>query len=214
MKAYGTSRSSRFASQCLGFCVLVAGVFSAANALGEERFRVSSSTFANNGVLPISTIYNFVSGTANACSADGSAGGDQSPELTWTHAPRGTHSFVVVMFDVTASFTHWGMYDIPAWTNSLPAGAGAAGSTYGAQVYNDFYDQNYDGPCPPAGVQPYSHQYVLTVYALDKELRLPSSANFPPYAETLWYALVRAAEEGHVLGTASINGYYSATPSP
>ena len=159
-------------------------------------------------------IDNLVSGTTNACSVDGSAGGNQSPEVSWTHAPWGTHSFVVVMFDVTASFTHWGMYNIPTWTSSLPAGAGAAGSTYGAQVYNDFYDQSYDGPCPPVGVQPFSHKYVLTVYALDQELKLPSSANFPPYAETLWYALVKAAEGGHVLATASINGFYSATPSP
>jgi phosphatidylethanolamine-binding protein (PEBP) family uncharacterized protein len=76
-------------------------------------------------------------------------------------------SFVVALFDVTASFTHWGMHNIAAGTNSLPAGGGVAGSPCGAQVYNDFYDQSYDGPCPPVGVQPYSHQYVLTVYAVD-----------------------------------------------
>jgi len=81
------------------------------------------------------------------------------------------------------------MYNISAGTMSLPADAGATGSTYGAQVYNDFYDQSYDGPCPPVGVQPYCDQYVLTVYALDRELVLPQSANFPPYAETPWYAL-------------------------
>ncbi|HUO95214.1 MAG TPA: YbhB/YbcL family Raf kinase inhibitor-like protein [Steroidobacteraceae bacterium] len=214
MKAYGMSRTLHFVGKCLGFCVLIAGIFSAANALGDDHFRVTSSTYANNSVLPISMIDNFVSGTTNACSVDGSAGGNQSPEVSWTHAPWGTHSFVVVMFDVTASFTHWGMYNIPTWTSSLPAGAGAAGSTYGAQVYNDFYDQSYDGPCPPVGVQPFSHKYVLTVYALDQELKLPSSANFPPYAETLWYALLKAAEGGHVLATASINGFYSATPSP
>ena len=129
-------------------------------------------------------------------------------------APWGTRSFVVAIFDVTASFTHWGMYNISAATDSLPAGAGAAGSAYGDQVYNDFLDQSYDGPCPPIGVQPYSHRYVLTVYALDEELQLAPSVNFPPYAETLWYALLEATEHGHVLARASITGFYSATPSP
>ena len=97
----------------------------------------------------------------------------------------GTRSYVVAMFDVTASFTHWGMYNISARTNGLPEGAGAAGSTYGAQVYNDFYLQGYDGPCPPVGVEPYSHQYVVTVYALDKELQLPQSAGFRPRGNPL-----------------------------
>jgi Raf kinase inhibitor-like YbhB/YbcL family protein len=194
------------------------GIFGAAIALGDDQqddhFCVSSTTFANDGVLPISMIDNIVSDGTNVCSVDGSPGGNQSPEVSWTHAPAGTRSFVVTLFDLTASFTHWGMYDIPASTSNLPMNAGVAGSTYGAQVYNDFYNLGYDGPCPPVGVKPYSHRYVLTVYAIDEVLQLPQSANFPPYAETLWYALLRATEKGHVLGKASTTGYYSATPAP
>ena len=218
MKSEANNGAPYSVHACLGLCALVLGIFGAANVFGDDRsddhFRVSSTTFSDNGVLPISTIDNILSNGANACSVNGAPGGDQSPEVSWSHAPRGTRSFVVALFDVTASFTHWGMYNIPAGTNSLPAGAGAAGSTYGAQVFNDFFDQQYDGPCPPVGVQPFSHKYVLTVYALDEELRLPQSANFPPYAETLWYALVKAAEDGHVLARASIDGFYSATPPP
>jgi Raf kinase inhibitor-like YbhB/YbcL family protein len=200
----------------LGVFGLVIGLFAAANALSDERFddhfRVSSTTFTNNGVLPISTIDDIVAGNVNGCSIDGSPGGNQSPEVSWKHAPWGTRSFAVAMFDVTASFTHWGMYNIPAGTTSLPMNAGVPGSTFGAQVYNDFYLAQYSGPCPPIGVTPYSHRYVVTVYALDEDLDLPQSANFPPYAETLWYALVRAAQEGHMLASASITGLYSATP--
>jgi Raf kinase inhibitor-like YbhB/YbcL family protein len=216
------SNANRAAPHCAraSLCIygLVFGMFGAANAVGDEHFdehlRVSSTTFFDNGVLPISMIDNIVSSGTNTCTVNGAPGGNQSPEVSWRDAPRGTRSFAVVMFDVTASFTHWGMYNIPAGTNSLPAGAGAFGSTYGAQVYNDFYNQEYDGPCPPVGVAPDSHHYVVTVYALDKELQLPQSANFPPYAETLWYALVKAAEDGHVLAHASIGGFYSATPAP
>ncbi|MGP8228054.1 MAG: YbhB/YbcL family Raf kinase inhibitor-like protein [Steroidobacteraceae bacterium] len=218
MKSCGNTGTPYLAHACLGISALIIWIFGASNALGDDHFddhfRVNSTTFSNNGVLPISMIDNILSTGSNACSVDGSPGGNQSPEVSWAHAPWGTRSYVVAMFDVTASFTHWGMYNIPAWRNSLPDGAGAVGSTFGAQVYNDFYLQGYDGPCPPVGVEPYTHRYVLTVFALDEELQLPQSANFPPYAETLWYALVKATEEGHVLASASTAGFYSATPSP
>lgn len=218
MKPDGSSCALYAARACLGVFALILGIFGAATVLADDQFnepfRVSSSTFSNNGVLPISMIDNNLIDGRNLCSVNGAAGLDQSPEVSWTHAPWRTRSFVVTLFDVTASFTHWGMYNISAGTDSLPAGAGAAGSTYGAQIFNDFGDQSYDGPCPPIGVQPDSHQYVLTVYALDEELRLPAFANFPDYAEALWYALARAAANGHVLASASIDGFYSATPPP
>lgn len=200
----------------LGLLGLVIGLFGTVTALGDDRFddhfRVSSTTFTDDGVLPISTINNIAVGNVNGCSIDGSPGGNQSPQVSWKHAPWGTRSFAVAMFDVTASFTHWGMYNIPAGTTDLPMNAGIPSSTFGAQVYNDFYLAQYSGPCPPVGVAPFAHRYVVTVYALDENLDLPQSANFPPYAETLWYALVRAAQEGHVLASASITGFYSATP--
>jgi Raf kinase inhibitor-like YbhB/YbcL family protein len=218
MKSNGRIGAPNLARASLRILALAVGILGAANAPADDHFgdhfRVSSATFSNDSVLPISMIDNIVAGGVNACSVNGSTGGDQSPEVSWTHEPWGTRSFVVTLYDVTAAFTHWGMYNISGETHSLPAGAGAPDSTYGSQIYNDFYDQNYDGPCPPVNVPPDSHQYVLTVYAIDKELKVPSSANFPPYAEALWVVLLKAAEEGHVLASASITGYYSATPSP
>jgi len=192
--------------------MLAATAAAAGGDFPADHFRVSSSTFSDDGVLPISMVDNIASGGVNGCSIDGSPGGDQSPELSWSHAPPGTRTFAVTMFDVTASFTHWGMYNIPGRAHGLPPGAGATGSSYGAQILNDFYDPNYDGPCPPAGVPPDAHRYVVTVFALDEELQLPALVNFPDYAEALWFALARAAADGHVLATASIDGYYSATP--
>jgi len=197
----------------LGF-VGLASFESAQDWQGDQHppFRVSSTTFENNTTLPISAINNIQSEGSNVCSIDGSAGGDESPELSWTNVPRRTKSFVVIAFDTVAGVTHWGMYNIPPTTTELPENAGVAGSTYGQQVVNVFGDLSYDGPCPPANYPPNVHDYVFTVYALDEKLQLPSSTNFPPTALTLFRALVEAGRYGHILASASITGFYSTTP--
>jgi len=166
----------------------------------QHQFRLSSTTFANGSQLPLSMILGptyciYVSG-----------GGDESPQLTWTHAPWGTQSFVVTLFDATAAFTHWGMYNISPKTSKLPENAGTATSTYGEQVLNDFgLGTEYDGPCPPNDYTPYVHDYVVTVYALDTRLNLASSLpNWPADGETLYRAMF-----DHVLASASIHGYFS-----
>jgi hypothetical protein len=60
---------------------------------------------------------------------------------------------------------------------------------------------------------PLQHHYVITVYALDVELNLPSSANFSAAAETLFRALLEAARNDHVLQSSSIGGFHSSAPS-
>jgi Raf kinase inhibitor-like YbhB/YbcL family protein len=180
---------------------------------GGARLQVTSDTFTRNGKLPDSMIYNALANGVNVCTANGAAGGDESPQLSWKRVPPNTRTFVVILYDTTAAFTHWGMYNISGDLRSLPQNAGAADSKFGPQINNDFPDQHYDGPCPPAGVAPDAHHYVFTVYALDTELRIKSaSANFPANAETLYHALIRAGRDGHILGSGSIGTYYSSTP--
>jgi Raf kinase inhibitor-like YbhB/YbcL family protein len=185
----------------------------AASALAQESFQLRSTTFSNGSSLPISMILNNQVNGVNTCTASGAAGYDESPELSWTGVPRGTQSFAVVLYDVTASFTHWGIYNIGGNVNQLPENAGVAGSSFGQQIENDFaLGQQYDGPCPPANVTPDTHKYVFTVYALSKKLSLPGSANFPPNGETLYQALIRAGQQGEILGEARLAGLYSSTP--
>jgi Raf kinase inhibitor-like YbhB/YbcL family protein len=180
----------------------------------SNGLQLSSTTFANNTTLPISMINDITVNGSNSCSIDGSAGGNQSPALSWSNAPRGTTSFVVTLYDDTAAFTHWGMYNIFATATGLPENAGVAGSPYGSQIFNDFFvGAEYDGPCPPANVRPFVHHYVFTVYALDTMLRLPSSPNFPASAESLYQALIKAGKAGHILVSSKIVGFYSTTPS-
>jgi phosphatidylethanolamine-binding protein (PEBP) family uncharacterized protein len=103
---------------------------------GRKEFSVSSSTFTNGGTLPLITVW-------NQCS-NYPGGNDESPELSWTNVPRRTESFVVVAYDVTASFTHWGTYNISGSSTGLPLNAGIPNSPYGTQVANDFGDLSYD----------------------------------------------------------------------
>jgi len=166
----------------------------------QHQFRLSSTTFTNGSQLPLSMVL----GPTHCIYVSG--GSDESPALSWKHAPFGTQSFVVTMYDVTAGFTHWGMYNISPQTTKLLENAGVAGSTYGGQVFNDFgFGAEYDGPCPPNDYTPYVHDYVVTVYALDTCLNLASSPpNWPADAETLYRAMF-----DHVLASASIHGYFS-----
>jgi Raf kinase inhibitor-like YbhB/YbcL family protein len=209
-------RQTIIAITTFGFLSLA--TFTLAQDWSGNKFLLSSSTFKNNETLPISTIYNYQYNGTNICSLDGSPGGDESPQLSWSNAPRGTRSFAVTTFDVTAGVTHWGMYNVSAETTELPENAGVTGSTYGEQVINTYgssgtnADLNYGGPCPPADYPPNVHHYVFTVYALDTELKLSSSANFPPTALTLYRALTWAGSSGHILASASITGLYSTTP--
>jgi len=189
-------------------CALLAGAVSA-----QEPFQLHSTTFTNDGTPPLSMILNNVVNGVNTCTASGAAGLDQSPQLSWTGAPRGAQSFVVVLYDTTAAFTHWGMYNIQPYIHELPQNAGVANSTYGAEIENDFgLGQQYDGPCPPAGVAPEVHNYVFTVYVLSATLNLPSSTNFPANSETLYHALIQAGEQGQILAQASLTALYSSTP--
>lgn len=180
---------------------------------GEHRMQLTSATFTDHSTLPLITIYNSVVNGLNGCTANGAMGGDESPQLQWSHAPRDTRSFVVVLYDTTAAFTHWGMYNISASARQLPLNAGVADSSFGSQVNNDFADPHYDGPCPPPNFPPNVHDYVFTVYALDTELKLSSSANFPANAETLYHALIQAGRDGHILDSASLTGLFSSTPA-
>jgi Raf kinase inhibitor-like YbhB/YbcL family protein len=170
-------------------------------ANGEWRhLQLSTTTFTNGGTLPLSVVL----GSNNCTYVSG--GLDESPELSWTNVPPGTRSFVVTLYDVTASFTHWGIYNISPKTMKLPEDAGVAGSKYGLQVENDFgLGEQYDGPCPPNNVTPLVHDYVFTVFALDTKLQLVSSPpNFPANAETLYRAMF-----DHVIEKASVQGFFS-----
>jgi len=213
MKLASKTALYKLTSACFVLFV-VATLASPASGQGAGTFQLASSTFTNGSTLPISMIHNIVQNGVNLCSIDGSIGGNESPELSWANAPAGAQSFVVVLYDTTAGFTHWGMYNIAGTATGLPQNAGVAGSSYGKQIFNDFsIGAEYDGPCPPPNYPPDVHHYQFTVYALDTTLTLSASANFPANAENLYHALLAAGRFHHILGSASLFGLYSTTPA-
>lgn len=117
--------------------------------------------------------------------AFGCHGANESPALQWSHAPKGTKSFAVTMFDPyrppVSGWWHWLVYDIPASSTQLPHKAGTPGSPglpAGAQQLKpdgEAPEAHYYGPCPDEGDPP--HHYTITVYALSVDhLNIPATS--------------------------------------
>jgi Raf kinase inhibitor-like YbhB/YbcL family protein len=124
------------------------------------RFTLRAPDLISRGRIAQSHVYNGM----------GCSGQNISPALEWSNAPAGTKSFAVTAYDPDAptgsGWWHWVIYNIPATTTSLAAGAGNGrnaprGTTQGT---TDFGTRGYGGPCPPPGDSP--HHYHFKVYAL------------------------------------------------
>jgi len=114
----------------------------------------------------------------------GCAGGNKSPQLSWSGAPAETQSFALTMFDPDAptgsGFWHWLMVNIPKDVTELALGAGNPGGALPAgalQTRTDFGAPGYGGPCPPEGHGP--HRYVFTLFAVGADA-LPVEADSMP----------------------------------
>ena len=105
-------------------------------------------------------------------------GADVSPSLSWSNAPEGTKSFVVICHDPDAplvspgayGYVHWVLYNIPRDTNSLKEGI----NQYTSGI-NDFGNTGYGGPMPPSGHG--RHHYFFWLLALDVDPDLPTGLN-------------------------------------
>ncbi|HYC66974.1 YbhB/YbcL family Raf kinase inhibitor-like protein [Brevundimonas sp.] len=120
-------------------------------------FTLSSNDITDGGVLPDAQVH---------------AGGNTSPHLGWSGAPKGTRSYAVTCFDPDAptgsGFWHWTVANIPADVTELASGASSRGMPAGSvQGRTDFGETGYGGAAPPPGHGP--HRYIFTVFAVDTE---------------------------------------------
>ena len=114
----------------------------------------------------------------------GCTGGNVSPALNWSNAPKDTKSFAVFVHDPDAptggaGFWHWAVVNIPASVSAIAKGDGEMGKAQTKsglqQIATDFGTPGWGGPCPPKGDKP--HHYVFTVYALKADkIDLPAAA--------------------------------------
>lgn len=125
-------------------------------------FMVTSPVVKEKGTVGMEQVFN----------GFGCTGGNVSPELNWTGAPKDTKSFAVTVYDPDAptgsGWWHWVIFNIPATVNKLPADAGKPDGGLApkgsVQSRTDYGVPGYGGPCPPAGAKP--HHYIFTVFAL------------------------------------------------
>jgi hypothetical protein len=102
----------------------------------------------------------------------------------------------VIVWDSTANWSHWVLYDIPAATTSLVEGYNN-NVTEGTEGTLDSGFIMYEGPYPPSG----KHTYRFTVYALDITLgRDPATAT---------RAAILSDMSGNILGTAEMTGTHA-----
>ena len=170
----------------LGISIALISILFASVRPVQAQVTMTSPAFAPGGRIA----------TGNSC-----AGNDQSPPLTWSNSPQATKSFALIVEDPDApsgTFIHWVAYNIPAQTNSLPAGvpqtAEIAGG--GKNGINSFDHIGYNGPCPPPGKM---HHYHFRLFALDSTLTPGDKADA---------AAVESAMKGHVIATAELVGTF------
>jgi Raf kinase inhibitor-like YbhB/YbcL family protein len=153
-----------------------------------------SSAFSHQGSIP----------QRYTCEGD-----DISPPLTWSGAPAGTKSLVLIVDDPDApdpraprmTWVHWVLYNLPATVEALPEGVKSAALPAGTKEgRNDWKRTGYGGPCPPIG----RHRYFHKLYALD--------TNLPDLGTPLKPQLERVMA-GHILAqTELIATYEKARP--
>ena len=136
-------------------------------------FTLTSGDFTDGGTIANAQVFN----------SWGFKGGNASPALSWSGAPAGARSFALMVHDPDAptgsGWWHWVVYNIPATTSSLAAGAGdpqkklmPAGVVQGR---TDYGTVGYGGPAPPPGPP---HHYHFRLYALKVEkLEVPADAS-------------------------------------
>jgi len=160
---------------------------------GGATMSLTSTAFNEGGRFP----------AANTCTGSS----HQSPELAWTPGPPATMSYAVILTDLTNTFVHWAIWDIPATTQMLPAGlpSGATLTTpVSARQVNRFSSYSYFGPCPSGT----DHTYQFEVHAVDVAM-LPVAATIPTTPAGI--ATVRTAILNHTLGHGDLSGVSNAS---
>jgi hypothetical protein len=107
------------------------------------------------------------------------AGHDVSPQLSWSQAPQGTESFVIMVHDMDAAtakgdefWLSWLVWNIPKTNTSLPEGMVEGGNLADGMRQISDSGPYYRGPVGPHSDPP--HHFVFEIYALSATLNVPA----------------------------------------
>ena len=111
----------------------------------------------------------------------------QSPEITWTNVPAGTVSLALILTDEDApDYVHWVAANISPSLTGLAAGTLPSDAI---AAKNSKVAIGFTGPCPPEGT---THQYSLTLYALDQMLEFANGDDGTVISEAISAAALDA----------------------
>jgi Raf kinase inhibitor-like YbhB/YbcL family protein len=122
-------------------------------------------------------------------------GKDVNPPLLIENIPPGAKSLALIVDDPDApvgTWVHWVVWNISPGTREIKEDSVPKGAEQGV---NDFWKNDYGGPCPPSG----THRYFFKLYALDAVLNLGSKAKKSD---------LEGAMKGHILEKAELIGLY------
>src|SRR5690242_18673709 len=176
--------------------ILIASLLALGASASAAPFKLTSTDFKEGGKLADKQSFN----------SFGCTGENVSPELEWVNPPAGTKSFALMVYDPDAptgsGWWHWVVYNIPADTKTLPAGAGAADGKAlpkgAVQGNTDFGSPGWGGPCPPPGSGNHHYNFPLFALKVDK-------LDIPPGATA---AFVGFNVNANALGKAKLTGLY------
>ena len=111
----------------------------------------------------------------------------ESPSLTWANVPAGTVSLAIILTDEDApDFTHWVVANISPSLTGLAPGTLPSDAI---QAKNSKGSIGFTGPCPPEGT---THQYSLTLYALNQMLEFANGDDGAAMGEAISAAALDA----------------------
>lgn len=112
---------------------------------------------------------------------------DASPALQWSGVPEGVTSLAIVLTDDDApDYVHWVVANIAPTVTGIAAGGMPGGAV---QATNSAGTVGYTGPCPPDGE---THEYSLTLYALDQMLEFADGDPGTAMQEAIYASAIEA----------------------
>lgn len=149
-----------------------------------QKMTVTSSSIGSDGKIAEKCVDTTVS----------KEGKNVSPQVSWNKID-GAKCYAIIMYDISASWSHMIVTDINADVTSIDEGK-----------YNDF--DLYVGPYPPKGSGP--HKYQITVFALKKKPtgKMPyNNANVS--FDKIKTALDKAgSSDGNIITSGSVTGTF------